>query len=276
MDYVVHLKEPPDSLAHFQRKGAHWGVVTQNVGKYYIPKGERGQARAEKRYEAQKTKLENDAEKRTKKYTSDVNDLLQQHRAGKIDEEQFKKKAQKVSDKFEKDKDKFERRAENLERMADRLGDAKKSSIRNKKMSDLSDEELEKLMKRTNQEKVTYNNLKQIREHEEDKSNNKSIQDLVRSAKDLNQTVKDINREIQKNPPTKKQKTVDLSDKTDAELRRMIERAQLEQRYNDVVNKPEVDTGKIKVAAAISAIGTAAVVGTQVVNFVSTAKQLKN
>ena len=145
------------------------------------------------------------------------------------------------------------------------------------KLSRLSDEELNDVMQRTNKEKVTYNNLKQIREHEgeSEKKDTKTTQDLVGAAKGLNETLGNINRNYQKNPPTKKQKTEDLSDKSDAELRRMIERTKLEQQYNEVVNKPEVDTGKLKVAAALSAIGTAAVVGTQVVNFVATAKKLK-
>lgn len=146
-----------------------------------------------------------------------------------------------------------------------------------KNLSGLSDEELESVMQRTNKEKVTYNNLKQIREHEgtSDKKDTKTTQDLVGAAKGLNETLTNINRDYKKNPPTKKQKVEDLSDKSDADLRRMIERTKLEQQYNEVVNKPEVDTGKLKVVGALSAIGTAAVVGTQVVNFVATAKKLK-
>ena len=248
-DYVVKLTDETGVLSHSQRKGAKWGVVTRNVGKYYIPKGVRSKASEMK-----------------KMHKMDANQL----------EEYLAKKR--------KDKDKV--------RIASK-------ARKGKDLSGLSDEELKTVMNRMNKEKTTYeyitninkskrklNNQDRSDDNDDNNKNNNnknnnngkkdaSGKDLVEAAKDLRTTFSDINKNYQKNPPTKKQKTVDLSDKTDAELRRMIERAQLEQRYEEVVNTPQVDSGKMRAAAAISAIGTAVVVGTQVANLVGTIKEVK-
>ena len=244
-DYILRCDDRSSSLKHSGTKGQKWGVIRKHVGKYYVPKGVRGKV--------------SEMKKMRKMDADELEDYLSKKRADKD-------KARTTS-KVRKGKD----------------------------LSGLSDEELKTVMNRMNKEKTTYeyitninkskrklNNQDYSDDNDGNDKNNKnngkkdtSGKDLVDAAKDLRNTFDDINRDYRKNPPTKKQKTEDLSDKSDAELRRMIERTKLEQQYNEVVNKPEVDTGKLKVAAALSAIGTAAVVGTQVVNFVSTAKKLK-
>ena len=55
----------------------------------------------------------------------------------------------------------------------------------------------------------------------------------------------------------------------------MINRARLEQQYREIADSSSVDNGKVRAAAALSAIGTALVVGTQVVNFATSVKELK-
>lgn len=243
-DYILRCDDRTISLMHWRPKGSKNGVITKHVGIYYIPKGVR----------------------------SKVSEMKKMR---KMDADQLE---EYLSEK-RKDKDKV--------RIASK-------ARKGKGLSGLSDEELKTVMNRMNKEKTTYEYITNINKskrklnnqdrsddnddnnkNNNNKNNNNPGKDLVEAAKDLRTTFSDINKNYQKNPPTKKQKQEDLSDKSDAELRRMIERTKLEQQYNEVVNKPEVDTGKLKVAAALSAIGTAAVVGTQVVNFVSTAKKLK-
>lgn len=147
------------------------------------------------------------------------------------------------------------------------------NKLKGKKMSELSDKELDTLLERTKKEQMTSNFIKNTKKNESGDST--SVRDLSKSAQDLSRTLNDINRNAQRNKPLKKTKQIDLSDKSDDEIRRMINRAKLEQDYNEIVNTPQTRNGKANVAAALAAVGTLAVVGTQVADFVITAKKLK-
>lgn len=147
------------------------------------------------------------------------------------------------------------------------------NKLKGKKMSELSDKELDALLERTKKEQMTSNFIKNTKKNESGDST--SVRDLSKSAQDLSRTLNDINRNAQRNKPLKKTKPIDLSDKSDDEIRRMINRAKLEQDYNEIVNTPQTRNGKANVAAALATVGTLAVVGTQVADFVITAKKLK-
>lgn len=147
------------------------------------------------------------------------------------------------------------------------------NKLKGKKMSELSDKELDTLLERTKKEQMTSNFIKNTKKNESGDST--SVRDLSKSAQNLSSTLNDINRNAQRNKPFKKTKQIDLSDKSSAEIRSMIEHARLEQEYNSIVNTPQTRNGKAKVTAALAAVGTAAVVGTQVADFVITAKKLK-
>lgn len=147
------------------------------------------------------------------------------------------------------------------------------NKLKGKKMSELSDKELDTLLERTKKEQMTSNFIKNTKKNESGDST--SVRDLSKSAQNLSSTLNDINRNAQRNKPLKKTKQIDLSDKSSAEIRSMIEHARLEQEYNSIVNTPQTRNGKAKVTAALAAVGTAAVVGTQVADFVITAKKLK-
>lgn len=282
-DYILRLSDRSDSLAHTQRKGAHWGVVTRNVGKYYIPKGEKGHARAEKRYEKEREKLGRDAEAQVKRYSDNIRGLNEKLASGKINEDQFKEKAQKISDKYKRDRDKLERRADNLDHMGKRLESDRSTAIRDRKLSDLTDEELSKLKDRTNSERIIYNNLEKIRNAEKKDDNDDSLNfdnrakarsNMVNAAKGINSTISSISESYRKNPPMKKAPQTDLSELSDTDIRKAIDRKRLEQQYHDVVDTPTVDTGKLRAAAALSAVGTLLVVGTQAVDLAMNVKEL--
>ena len=147
------------------------------------------------------------------------------------------------------------------------------NKLKGKKMSELSDKELDTLLERTKKEQMTSNFIKNTKKNESGDST--SVRDLSKSAQNLSSTLNDINRNTQRNKPLKKTKQIDLSDKSSAEIRSMIEHARLEQEYNSIVNTPQTRNGKANVTAALAAVGTAAVVGTQVADFVITAKKLK-
>lgn len=147
------------------------------------------------------------------------------------------------------------------------------NKLKGKKMSELSDKELDTLLERTKKEQMTSNFIKNTKKNESGDST--SVRDLSNSAQNLSRTLNDINRNAQRNKPIKKTKPIDLSDKSDEDIRRMISRAKLEQEYSSVVNTPQTRNGKANVAAALAAVGTLAVVGTQVADFIITAKKLK-
>ena len=214
-------------------------------------------------------KTEKDLKQQNKEYVAKVKSLIKDEI--KSQKAETKKEQKSEEKKVAKEEKAAERKKERESQ--EKLYDINK--LKNKKMSELTNDELQALMERTNKEKVTSEDLNAVKKNESGPT--KSPQDLINAAKAFKGTMDDINRNYAKNPPTKKQpKALDLSEKTDAQLRREMDRAVLESRYNEMFNSPEVSNGKVKVAAALGAIGTAAVVGTQVANFIITAKQLKS
>lgn len=164
------------------------------------------------------------------------------------------------------------------DKVKDSLTDSESEKLKKKKVGDLTDDELEYLRKRTNSEKNLKNNLKELNKSEKPE---KSSEDLVKAATDMRRAFKDISQDVQKNPPMTNPKRLKLSKYSDAELKSMIsdakkrtERMQLEDEYNSLVNSPRVNTGAVKAASALATVGTLAVVGTQVANFVITAKKM--
>lgn len=265
-DYVLRYEPGDGQLEHTQRKGAHWGVITRNTGIYYVPKGRAGLGRAEKR-------LREDAKSRYNQFQDKMESLESKHNEGKISDKKHKKLVEKEVANLKKDQQRFKDRADQIKEGYKDADRNDINSLKKKKMADLTDEELDKLQERTKKEQMTSNFIKNTIKNEAGPS--ASSKDLVRSAENLSRTLNDLSRNAQRNAPVKKQKKADLSDKSDAEIRKMIERARLEQQYNDVVNTPEVKTGRVNAMAALAAVGTMAVVGTQVADFVITAKKLK-
>ena len=287
-DYILRLSDCSDGLAHSGTKGMKWGRITKNVGKYYIPKGEKGHAKAEKRYEKERSRLDKNRERNEDRYRREMRDLNDAYTSGKINEDQFRRMGRNTTRKFNDARKAMDRTEDSLDDMKERLDKSQKKIDRDRKVSnisDLSDDELTDLMARTNKEKVTLNNLKQIREHENGGNKGESDQtykdrkniadNLVGSAKDLDRTLSSLRNEYKKNPPTKKPKQTDLSELSDSDIQKMINRARLEQQYREIADSSSVDNGKVRAAAALSAIGTALVVGTQVVNFATSVKELK-
>lgn len=165
-------------------------------------------------------------------------------------------------------------------KVAEQFADSKSEKLKKKQIGKLTDDELEYLRKRTNSEKNLKNNLKELNKSEKPE---KSSEDLVKAATDMRRAFKDISQDVQKNPPMTNPKRLKLSKYSDAELKSMIsdakkrtERMQLEDEYNSLVNSPRVNTGAVKAASALATVGTLAVVGTQVANFVITAKKMSN
>lgn len=265
-EYSIRYEPGNEWLGHSGILGQKKGVITRYVGKYYIPKGRKGLERAEKR-------LGDDAKSRYNEFQDKMSSLESKHNEGKLSDKQHKKLVEKELKSFKKDQESFKDRYAQIK---DGYKDADRNdinSLKKKKMADLTDEELDKLQERTKKEQMTSNFIKNTIKNEAGPS--ASSKDLVRSAENLSRTLNDLSRNAQRNAPVKKQKKADLSDKSDAEIRKMIERARLEQQYNDVVNTPEVKTGRVNAMAALAAVGTMAVVGTQVADFVITAKKLK-
>lgn len=266
-DYILKYESDNEWLSHHGILGQRKGVIKSYVGKYYIPKGRKGLDRA-------KGQLEKDIKTRGKDYNDTVAKLWSDRQSGEISEKRHRKLVEKETKRYKKDQEEFKKR---LEKIEDGYKDVDRNDInalKKKKMAELTDDELDRLQERTRKEQMTSNFIKNTNKNEEGPT--ASTRDLIRSAEGINRTLSGINREVQKNPPLKKQKKVDISEMSDQDIIRAINRAQLEQRYNDVVNAPQINTGRLKAAAALSAIGTAAVVGTQVADFIITAKQVKS
>lgn len=125
-----------------------------------------------------------------------------------------------------------------------------------------------------NNSKNNNKNNKNNKNDDNEKKKKSPYDVLVDSSKDLSKSLQDQKRYVEQHPHYKKTKRLDLGDKTNDQLRKEIDREILEQRYNDVFNSPEVKTGRVKAAAALSAVGTVAVVGTQVIRLAAAYKEL--
>lgn len=80
--------------------------------------------------------------------------------------------------------------------------------------------------------------------------------DIINSTKQSTDAVREIDR-IAKKQQKKSQPRLDLSNKTDNELRTEINRELLERQYNDMFNAPETSAGREKVMDALEMGGAA-------------------
>ena len=103
-------------------------------------------------------------------------------------------------------------------------------------------------------------------------------EDLTRAKKatdagrDLNRELSNLSRMASK---SKKTKNVDLSHMTDQELREQINRAKLEQQYNEVCNPMTVSKGRQRVAATLEYGGTALAVASSALSIALAIKELR-
>ena len=91
---------------------------------------------------------------------------------------------------------------------------------------------------------------KWVKEDYENKRN------VINATKQGTDAVREIDR-IAKKQQKKNQERLDLSNKTDKELRDEIQRELLERQYNDVFNSPETSAGREKVMDALEMGGAA-------------------
>lgn len=108
----------------------------------------------------------------------------------------------------------------------------KKSLKKNKKASEMSDEELQDYIKRKNLESA-YNKF-----HGSENRKLENTKKIVDSASMALNQVKEINKE------TRSKERLDLTDMSDKELRDRINRENLERQYNNMFNKPEASKGQ--------------------------------
>lgn len=139
-----------------------------------------------------------------------------------------------------------------------------KSSVKN-----MSDEELTKSVKRLSLEKTYKNLTKQPETPSGLESTKKAVDatsELVRQAKKLDQDSR----------KTAKKTRLDLSKKTDKELREEISRELLERQYNDLFAKPEtVSKGRQYLSDVLDNAGTVLAVGSSALSIALAIQQLQ-
>lgn len=94
----------------------------------------------------------------------------------------------------------------------------------------------------------------------------------VDSTEKLTNTVKDLNNKI----PSKGKERLDLSKKSDKELRDEINRELLERQYNDIFNPGKVSKGRETVDKVLDYGGKALAVGSSALGIMLAIHQLKN
>jgi hypothetical protein len=101
-------------------------------------------------------------------------------------------------------------------------------------LDDISDKELARLVKRKENENK-YNKLYESKEKETYKDEIEALNNVNSMSRELSKL---NNRSLQKQKPTKKE-PLDLSEMSDIELQRAIQRKINERTYNDLFNPPE-------------------------------------
>lgn len=136
-------------------------------------------------------------------------------------------------------------------------------------VKNMSDEDLTKSVKRLSLEKTYKNLTKQPETPSALESSKKAVDatsELVRQAKRLDQDSR----------KTAKKTRLDLSKKTDKELREEISRELLERQYNDLFAKPEtVSKGRQYLSNVLDSAGTVLAVGSSALSIALAIQQLQ-
>lgn len=158
------------------------------------------------------------------------------------------------------------RRFQNKDGTRTKAGKKREAS---KRASDMSDEELAANIKRLSQEK-TYSKLAG-----DNTSTLQKSKQIVDASSSMVNRLKDISRESMRDA-TRKEK-LDLSKMTDEELRKQINRADLERRYNDLFAKEttSVSNGRRYVTDILEVGGGLLSVGSSALAIALAVKELK-
>ena len=137
-----------------------------------------------------------------------------------------------------------------------------------RKVSDMSDDELLRDNKRHALESQYKKN------HPQPKSNLQKEKEAVDSAQRATQQMRDFNRTIRN---SRKQSGRDLSKMSDDDLRKVINRKNLERQYRDLVYEPDnIDKGQAKLDEILSYGGAALGVASSALSIALAIRELKN
>lgn len=141
------------------------------------------------------------------------------------------------------------------------------SSKSKRNVSNMSDEELQKDNRRHALEAQYKKN------HPEEKSKLESGKDLTDSAQKTIQQVRDLNRNVSNN---RKKANRDLSKMSDDDLRKVINRKNLERQYRDLVYEPDkIDKGQAKLDEILSYGGATLGVASSALSIALAIRELK-
>ncbi len=141
------------------------------------------------------------------------------------------------------------------------------SSKSKRSVSDMSDDELLRDNKRHALESQYKKN------HPQPKSNLQKEKEAVDSAQKATQQVRDLNRSIRN---SRKQNGKDLSKISDDDLRKVINRKNLERQYRDLVYEPDkIDRGQAKLDEILSYGGAALGVASSALSIALAIRELK-
>lgn len=144
---------------------------------------------------------------------------------------------------------------------------AKKSS-KKKKISDMTDEELIRDNRRHALEAQYKKN------HPEKKSKLQSSKEAIDSGRQLTNQMKNLNQVVKNT--RKRKNTKDLSEMTDDDLRRLINRKNLEQQYRNITYEPDkIDKGQAMVDEILDYGGTALAITSSALSIALAVRELK-
>lgn len=144
---------------------------------------------------------------------------------------------------------------------------AKKSS-KKKKISDMTDDELIRDNRRHALEAQYKKN------HPEKKSKLQSSKEAIDSGRQLTNQMKNLNQVVKNT--RKRKNTKDLSEMTDDDLRRLINRKNLEQQYRNITYEPDkIDKGQAMVDEILDYGGTALAITSSALSIALAIRELK-
>lgn len=148
------------------------------------------------------------------------------------------------------------------------LSTSAKKSPKKKKISDMADDELIQDNRRHALEAQYKKN------HPEKKSKLQSSKEAVDSGRQLANQMKNLNQVVKST--RKRKNTKDLSDMTDDELRRTINRKNLEQQYRNITYEPDkIDRGQAVVDEILDYGGAALAITSSALSIALSIRELK-
>lgn len=139
-------------------------------------------------------------------------------------------------------------------------------------VSSMSDEDLAKAVRRLSMEK-NYKDLTKPPEQPKKPTKLESTKKAVDATSELVNRAKKMEQDSRKSP---RKERMDLSKKTDKELREQINRELLERQYNDLFAKPEtVSKGRRYLSDVLDSAGTVLAVGSSALSIALAIQQLQ-